>query len=250
MSSYYLSYSPINISMDIFHKPDSSRTIPYPEFQDYLRGRYYLSPSKLYSVIRLLPSKQGYDVPVSGDWLTIAVVAERGKVKYSQAPVGIGRDDGIQEEHKEDNVENLILDASSTSHRPSHSHPYPHNKKFPKKDEPPKTSGKRYVNMKLIDFGCRSDKSSANGGQATIRGDAFLSLLLFESDGFDTVERENGRKERMYKGGSRGAYERLSKLKEGAVVALLNPKILKPYTVRPLSSSSHSSKAKNTISLD
>ena len=51
--------------------------IPHDDFQDYLRGRYYLSPSKLYSVVRLLPNKQGYDVPVCGDWLTIAVVAER-----------------------------------------------------------------------------------------------------------------------------------------------------------------------------
>ncbi|KAI0634926.1 hypothetical protein C8Q77DRAFT_1156299 [Trametes polyzona] len=40
----------------------SSRVIPHEDFQDYLRGRYYISSSKLYSVVRLLLSKQGYDV--------------------------------------------------------------------------------------------------------------------------------------------------------------------------------------------
>jgi hypothetical protein len=44
--------------------------------QEYLRARYYLPPSRLYSAVRLLPDKHGYDVPVAGDWVTIAVVAE------------------------------------------------------------------------------------------------------------------------------------------------------------------------------
>jgi hypothetical protein len=35
----------------------------------------------------------------------------------------------------------------------------------------------------------------------------------------------------VYKGGSRGAFEAMSKLKEGDVVALLNPKVLKPFQV-------------------
>jgi hypothetical protein len=38
--------------------------------QEYLRARYYLSPSRLYSAVRLLPDKHGYDVPVAGDWVT------------------------------------------------------------------------------------------------------------------------------------------------------------------------------------
>ncbi|KAI0330123.1 hypothetical protein GY45DRAFT_1324208 [Cubamyces sp. BRFM 1775] len=203
----------------------SSRAIPYEDFQDYLRGRYYISPSKLYSVIRLLPNKQGYDVPVCGDWLTIAVVAERGKMKYTQAPVGVTRDDKPLE-GDEDRMDELpSLDATNEagpSSRP------PLFRKKPK-EEPPKPSGKKYVNMKLIDFGCRSQGSSADGGKAKIRGDAFLSLLLFESDTCDVLTKENGKKEKIYRGGSRGAFERMSKLREGAVVALLNPKILKPF---------------------
>ncbi|PCH37100.1 hypothetical protein WOLCODRAFT_83678 [Wolfiporia cocos MD-104 SS10] len=185
----------------------SSRAITHEDFQDYLRGRYYLSPSKLYSVVRLSPNKLGYDVPVCGDWLTIAVVAERRKIKYSQAPVGIGRDDKT---HEDD--ENL-----DSGKRPQKD-----------KEQPAKPYGKKYVSMKLIDFGCRM-RTSAAGGQTVIRGDAALSLLLFEADGYDVIVKENGKKEKVYKGGSRGAFEKMSVLKEGAVVALLNPRILKPF---------------------
>ena len=88
------------------------------------------------------------------------------------------------------------------------------------------------MNMKLVDFGARArSSSSATGGKAVIRGDAFLSLLLFESDGFDLMTNDDKRQEKIYKGGSRGAFESMAKLKEGDVIALLNPKILKPFQV-------------------
>ncbi|EIW55973.1 uncharacterized protein TRAVEDRAFT_39067 [Trametes versicolor FP-101664 SS1] len=203
----------------------SSRVIPHDDFQNYLEGRYYISPSQLYSVVRLLPSKQGYDVPVSGDWLTIAVIAERGPMKYTQAPVGVTRDDKLLNEG-EDQMDALpSLDGAAQS-GPS-ARPPPFRKK--PKEEAPKASGKKYVNLKLIDFGCRSHGGSADSGKAKIRGDAFLSLLLFESDTCDVVMKEGGKKEKVYRGGSRGAFERMSKLREGAVVAFLNPKILKPF---------------------
>ena len=94
-----------------------------------------------------------------------------------------------------------------------------------------KPHGKKYVSMKLIDFGARS-RPSVSGGNTAIRGDAFLTLLLFESDGFDKVTGENGSVKKIYQGGSKGAFEAMSKLKEGDVVALLNPKVLKPLQVR------------------
>lgn len=190
-----------------------------------------MSPSKLYSVVRLLPSKQGYDVPVSCDWLTIAVVAERGKMKYTQAPVGLTRDDKVNQEGDQDRMDALpALDnppAQSGSFRPP---PFQRRKK-PEEDGF-KQGGKKYVNMKLIDFGCRSRGAAADGGKAKIRGDAYLSLLLFESDTCDILTKEDGTKQKVYRGGSKGAFERMSKLREGAVVALLNPKILKPFQVR------------------
>ena len=148
-----------------------------------------------------MPDKQGYDVPVPGDWITIAVVAERGPIKFTRAPVTIEAEDGDKKDKK---------------------------RKYGVNEE--KTSGKKYVNLKLIDFGARS--SSTTGGTSVIRGDAFLTLLLFESDGFDLIPRGDGMKpEKLYKGGSRGAFEHLTKVKEGDVIALLNPKILKPFQV-------------------
>ncbi|KAF9221828.1 hypothetical protein BS17DRAFT_710455 [Gyrodon lividus] len=181
----------------------SSRSLSHEDLQEYLRGRYYLSPSRLYSCIRLLPNKSGYDVPVEGDWVTIAVVAERGPVKLTRAPVDITPgDDG------------RTSDNEAGGKRPKNAQSKPY--------------GKKYVNMKLIDFGARS-RSSASGGKATLRGDAFLTLLLFESDGFDKVTEEDGSVRKIYHGGSKGAFEAMSKLKEGDVVALLNPRILRPH---------------------
>lgn len=189
----------------------STRSLSHEDLQEYLRGRYYLSPSRLYSCIRLLPNKSGYDVPVEGDWVTIAVVAERGPVRVSRAPVSAEPgDDG----HASDNGTSSALE--------------PRERLTKKQNHPPKPHGKKYVNMKLIDFGARS-RSSATGGKATLRGDAFLSLLLFESDGFDKVKQDDGTERKIYKGGSRGAYEAMSKLKEGDVIAILNPRVLKPY---------------------
>lgn len=145
-----------------------------------------------------------------GDWITIAVVAERGPFKFSKAPMAIGPDDGVD--------------------KPAG---WKTKGKDKEKDESSKPTGKKYVNLKLIDFGARArSSSSATGGKAVIRGDAFLSLLLFESDGFDVIPGDGDEKpKKVYRGGSRGAFEALSKVKEGDVIALLNPRILKPYQV-------------------
>jgi minichromosome maintenance protein 10 len=81
------------------------------------------------------------------------------------------------------------------------------------------------VNLTLVDFG-------ASGKKGTSRGDVALSLLLFESDSYDTVSRgDNLLPEKLYKGGSRGAFEAMAKLREGSVIALLNPRVLKPLQV-------------------
>ncbi|THH12507.1 hypothetical protein EW146_g7635 [Bondarzewia mesenterica] len=201
----------------------SSRAISHEDVQEYLTGRFYLSPSRLYSVIRLLPNKQGYDVPVPGDWVTIAVVAERGPIKLSRAPVATNRTD-----EQDDDAEHK--DSSAPHDRPQKDNRIRKGKdKDDAKDGSYKTSSRKYVNLKLIDFGARS-KTSATGGKSVIRGDAFLTLLLFESDSFDLVTKEEGgRKQKIYKGGSKGAFESMAKLKEGSVVALLNPRVLKPF---------------------
>lgn len=143
-------------------------------------------------------------MPVPGDWVTIAVVAERGPIKYSKAPVTITKDENDIEAKSKGKSKD-----KTTEHKPS---------------------GKKYVNMRLIDFGSRSS-SSATGGRRVIRGDAYLSLLLFEADGCDVITGDDGSKKKLYRGGSKGAFEVMSKVKEGDVIALLNPKVLKPFQV-------------------
>ncbi|KAG2039070.1 hypothetical protein BDR03DRAFT_991944 [Suillus americanus] len=195
----------------------SSRSLPHDDLQEYLRGRYYLSPSTLYSCIRLLPNQSGYDVPVEGDWITIAVVAERGPVRTTRAPVDIAPgDDGRATDYEGGSSNANDRKAGNDSRTQD-----------PQKQKPSKSHGKKFVNMKLIDFGARSRPSSS--GVASIRGDAFLTLLLFEADSFDRITSDDGKVKKLYNGGSKGAFEAMSKLKEGDVITLLNPKVLKPF---------------------
>ncbi|KAF8824553.1 hypothetical protein HHX47_DHR8000022 [Lentinula edodes] len=204
-------------------EPDSgirlkSRILPHEDLQDHLRGRYYLSPSRLYSSISLTPDKSGYDVPVDGDWITIAVVAERGPIKYTNPPVGIAK----EEEADEDG-------APSAGQGKGKDNIVRKNKSKPSDAPNPR---RRYVNVKLIDFGSRKSSSSESKGH--ILGDAFLTLLLFEAEAVDLITEEYGKKlahpRKVYRGGSGGAFEAMAKLKEGDVIALLNPRIMKPFT--------------------
>ncbi|KAJ3808364.1 hypothetical protein F5876DRAFT_46150 [Lentinula aff. lateritia] len=195
-----------------------SRILPHEDLQDHLRGRYYLSPSRLYSSISLTPDKSGYDVPVDGDWITIAVVAERGPIKYTNPPVGIAK----EEEADEDG-------APSAGQGKGKVNIVRKNKSEPSNAPNPR---RRYVNVKLIDFGSRKSSSSESKGH--ILGDAFLTLLLFEAEAVDLITEEYGKKlahpRKVYRGGSGGAFEAMAKLKEGDVIALLNPRIMKPFT--------------------
>ncbi|KAI0321313.1 hypothetical protein OF83DRAFT_1081034 [Amylostereum chailletii] len=199
----------------------TSRLLSHDDLQEYMTSRYYISPSKLYSVIRLLPNNQGYDVPVVGDWVTIGVIAERGPTRVSRAPVNTG-----PSTERDSDDDGAIGGSASTSH----SQGKDKGKGKNSKDEPPPTSsGRKYVNLKLIDFGTRGRGGGVNG-KAAIRGDAFLSLLLFQADSEERIPGEGAAKPKtIYRGGSRGAFEQVAKLREGAVIALLNPRVLKPF---------------------
>lgn len=199
----------------------ASRQLPYEDLQAYMSGRYYISPSKLYSVVRAQPGGaagargQAYDVPVVGDWVTIAVVSGRSPVRISRAPVAVGPGEARDVDDPDPTP------TSSVTRNP---------KSAGRKDpEPPPVGGRKYVNMTLVDFGAGGGGGSNNNKKGTSRGDAVLSLLLFESDTYDTVSRGDGLlPEKIYKGGSRGAFETMAKLREGSVIALLNPRVLKP----------------------
>jgi len=174
--------------------------LSHNDLQEHFSGRYYVSPSLLYSIIRPLASNSGYDVPIPGDWITIGVIAKRGEIMFTNNVSQ--RDDDIED---------------------------PKDKKGKGKEkEKPEERRKRYMSIKLIDFGTRG-----HGPKAHIRGDALLSLLLFEADTCSEVSVEGSKRtEQIYKGGSGGAFEACMKLHEGAVIAILNPKIMKPFKVR------------------
>jgi minichromosome maintenance protein 10 len=147
-----------------------------------------------------------------GDWVTIAVVAERGPIRVSRAPVALGPGEARDADSPD-------VTAPIASVPPS-----VRNSKKPNnnKDQLPTIAELKYVNLTLIDFG-------ANGKKGTSRGDAALSLLLLESDSYDTVSRGgNLLPDKMRKGGSRSAFEVRAKLREGSVV---NPRVLKPLQV-------------------
>lgn len=211
------------------HSSCSSREIPYDDFQDHLRGRYILSPSRLYATARIAPDKQSYEIPLAGDFVTIAVVAERGPIRTSRAPVTVTGEDDAAPGGSDDEYADVSAGGARVWQVRA---PDKKDKKGKGKEEGFKRkAGKKYVNLKLVDFGARS-ASSASGGKAVIRGDAQLSLLLFEADECEIRENLEGKKEKVYRGGSRGAFEKMARLREGAVVALLNPRILKPFQVR------------------
>ncbi|CAE6453789.1 unnamed protein product [Rhizoctonia solani] len=186
----------------------SSRKLPFDEFQDFMYGRVYLSPSKLYSTVRLSADRSAYDVPVEGDWVTIAVVAERGQVQVSKR----GNRGGPQGKK----------DDKSTSGQ---------NANEDDDDSRPTPREKKYMRLLLVDFGHRASEGQPTSKEQT-KGDALLSMLLFEADSARTEEgqatKSNGRGV-TYKGGSGGAFETCAKLREGAVLAILNPRILKPF---------------------
>ncbi|OCB86034.1 hypothetical protein A7U60_g6932 [Sanghuangporus baumii] len=200
------------------------RILSHASLQDHLFGRYYLSPSLLYSVVRLQANKQAYEVAVEGDWVTIAVVAERGDVKLTSGPGNLA----YNKRQNEANEDDLGKDNSRKSKR---------KKDADEEDEDTARKGaKKYVHLRLVDLGHRSRTwgSSSDSFRGSLRGDAQLSLLLFESDYYDKLIDKNGNKEKIrkiWRGGSGGAFEEcFPGLREGTVIALLNPKVLKPFT--------------------
>lgn len=60
------------------------------------------------------------------------------------------------------------------------------------------------------------------------KGNSYVKLVLFSAD---SSEKDHDG-EMLYKGGSGGAYEKFWKLRQGTVVALLNPDILRPQQAR------------------
>ena len=85
-----------------------------------------------------------------------------------------------------------------------------------------KQKQRRYIKFTVVDLSTTSAAASGTGA---------VTLMLFESDSSDMVEDEEGKKRATYRGGSGGAYEKWWKESVGAVVAILNPRVMKQKIV-------------------
>ena len=183
----------------------SSRAVSHQDVCEFLRGRYYLSPSTIYSIARPSKDRQKYDIPVEAEWVTIAVVAERGKIKIQNGPIKAA-----------ENMEKVGDEAQSETGR---------------------IGSKKYTTLRLVDL-CGS--SSGDNSKAP-RGDAYLNMMLFEAEAVTTSKTQNSRAvERSYRGGSGGAFEQSSRFPEGSVIAICSPRVLRPYQVCRVALSLHS----------
>jgi minichromosome maintenance protein 10 len=191
-------------------------------------------------VIRLSRDGATYDVPVEGDWLTIAVVAERGEVKVSGTKEDVSdteseveNDDGDLEQGSsalESRSKLSALSKSKSETDPKSKSKSKSNSKF--KPKPKKRAPRKYINLKLASLPPRR----AGRESTSTQGDALLQLLLFEADAIvrsepNHDEHGKGQKTRSYRGGSGGAYEKWCNLGVGSVIAILNPRVLRPLRV-------------------
>ena len=206
-------------------------------------------------------------MPVEGDWIVIGVLAEKSDIKMIGSSANataaakaaqkakklkMAREQAAKKKKKKKNEKDADKDAlddmmnnqaKSDQDLKEAGEDSDQGETYANKQKP-----RRYINFKLLDLKHRN----AGGGQGV------LNLRLFESDPLRTGTKQDGsndddaeetvtntgvklqkeredltsrRKRTDYKGGSGGAYEKFWKEREGTVVAILNPKIMKPWSV-------------------
>lgn len=232
-----------------------SRVLSHASLQDYLDARYHLSPSLLYSIIK--PGRGNeMEVPVEADYVVIGVLAEKSGIKMTApkatqpAPPSTNAskkgkakapaDDGpFPTESKLDQA----LEGDAVDEQISEEV----QDEFDQRSQQ-RRQKKRFIMFKLLDMRLKRDGLSS-------AGDSMLNLIMFEADSSravyeadsddEVVDEQTGARmrkdekhdrrtdQRIYKGGSGGAYERFWKEQNGTVVAILNPRVLKPRHVRP-----------------
>ncbi|EJT49372.1 hypothetical protein A1Q1_01574 [Trichosporon asahii var. asahii CBS 2479] len=188
----------------------SKRVLPHEDVQDLIRGRFFLRPPQVYSIARLSRDGATYDIPVEGDWVTIAVVAERGDIRVSGTR-------NVKSDDEDDDDDGSDGDGRQPQHQKR-------KKQGKQGKENKKRKPRKYINLKLVALPPRNKTLGSN----TISGDAHLQLLLFESDSIVNGTDDEGNETRSYRGGSGGAYEKWCNLGVGSVIALLNPRVLRP----------------------
>lgn len=200
------------------------RIMSHDQVQANLAERYFLSPSDIYSIMRVSPDQQSYYLPLDAPWAVLGVVCYKGEIKLSNR---VKRDyssktnQGANEDSDSNDDGGLSDPASKKQKRLNGGY-------FAKKQQPSRPAEvKKFITLKICSLPSRSHMFKSSGG------DAVLTLLLFEADQEETMPgNEPGEPPRKtYKGGSGGAFEKWNKLSMGAVVGIINPRILKPYGV-------------------
>jgi hypothetical protein len=205
-----------------------SRIISHDDIQSHLTGRYIVSPSALYSIVRKGKGND-WDVPVEGDWVCIGVLADKGETRWTKG--GRGEKwkelDGEEEKKERGKGKEKMVDEEDYGLGKSEDEEQAKAKSIQK---PSFNSPKRYINFKLLDLRL----PNAGGGSGV------LNLIVFESnstvkrkidfeDGDEEVYAYNNAKER---GDSEGnAYDKLWKERNGSVVAFLNPRVMRSRDV-------------------
>ena len=201
----------------------------HSQVQNQLADRYVLSPSQIYSIMRLSTDKQHYTIPVDAGWAVIGVVCHKGEIKMTQGKrkedtgnKGKGR--ASDEDLDAEDEDRATGDLKRQKNGPGAGEWT--NKNATSKSTP----ASKFITIKICSLPSRSQLS---GTAAASQGDAIMNVMLFESDSDETlpstVPGEPGQK--RYRGGSGGAFEVWWKLAVGAVVGIISPKILKPFGV-------------------
>jgi len=195
--------------------------MPHSQVQNHLADRYILSPSEIYSAMRLSSDKQQYTMPVDAGWVVIGVVCHKGEIKVTQGRKR-GEDDKGGDGSGDEAGGGLDQDAPDKRQKLGDGVDGAKGKKKVKSNAP----AAKFITIRICSMPSRTQLTSSSGG------DAILNVMLFESDFDETLPSANGEPVvKRYRGGSGGAFETWWKLTVGAVVGIISPKILKPFGV-------------------
>ncbi|WFD07897.1 hypothetical protein MVES1_003265 [Malassezia vespertilionis] len=179
-----------------------NRQVSHAQLQQYLECRYIVNIGTLYNLAgRTGKSLSEYqsandrtmdgdvEVPLYGDWVLFAVMGEKSAMKYTA-----GRVDDTQNE---------------ASPRGSDA--------FAR--ENPTKPARKFFSCKLLNL-----STDVIETHRAMPGHCMLTMMLFESK--ETHSNADGTT--RFSGGSGGAFEKLWKERDGMLLAILNPRIMKP----------------------
>ncbi|PLW43697.1 hypothetical protein PCASD_08295 [Puccinia coronata f. sp. avenae] len=213
------------------------RSLSHQLLQDYLSDRHIVRINELYAIIRKAEVSrfQGgteWKVPLVGDWVLFGVIGQKSDFKTTSPYIASQYNRMMNNKHQEENTnqpqastsnpknaeegeeEDVKDDLNEELQRDDQSKKKGKTTETVAEEVKPKQ--KKFVTFKLIDMSSNKISSSGSG---------VINMILFEAD----CEVSNGEEgtQKIYRGGSGGAYEKFWKEQPGSLIAILNPKVLK-----------------------